>query len=105
MSYIIVSKPKVFLIPHPPDYYYPYSCPRSELCCFEGLSQLDSIEIVDKPELADFYLLNYVPHVGQDKYNKDFVKPFLDPSKLIVYDMQDENESYLANEGEYFSLL
>jgi len=101
MSDLIPTKTKIFIIPHPPDYYYPYSCPRSELCNFEGLSELEDVELVDKVELANFYLLNYVPHVGQDKYNKSFIQPYLDPTKLIVYDMQDENESYLVGENEY----
>ena len=101
MNEIIPTKLKIFIIPHPPDYYFPYSCPRSELSCFQGISQLNDIEITDNPELAHFYLLNYVPHIGQDKYNKSFIQPYLDPTKLIVYDNQDENESYLVNENEY----
>ena len=99
MNEIIPTKLKVFIIPYPPDYYYPYSCPRTTLFCKQGLEKI--AELVEDPMVADFYLLNYVPHVGQDKYNKTFIKPYLDKNKLIVYDMQDENESYLANEDEY----
>ncbi len=101
MSELIPTTTKIFIIPHPPDYYYPYSCPRTELACLEGLSQLEDIQIVDKPEHANFYLLNYVPHMGKDKYNKSFIQPYLNPSRLICYDMQDENESYLVDGNEY----
>lgn len=87
---------KVYIIPHPHNFFIHYSCPRGEKIVLDGLKELSEVELVYNPEEADIILLDYVPHVGRDKYNREFIDKF-DASKLVVIDWQDEVENNLVD--------
>lgn len=85
---------KLFIIPHPPNFNYIFSCPRTKQIIKEGFSQLPQVEFVDNEKAADYNLLYYVPHTcNTDKYSTEFIKQY-DWSKTIVIDNSDENNTY-----------
>lgn len=87
----------IFIIPHPKNFYYPYSCPRTEMSCLEALSKMDNINLVNKEDLSDFNILFYVPHTNKDdKYNTEFINKY-NLKKTIVIDNSDEYNKFYTD--------
>lgn len=95
---------KIYIIPHPPapHYNFLYTCPRGEKLVLEGLRQIPEVELVNTPEEADYYLLDYVPHANGEKWNRANTEKF-EGNKLIVVDWTDEwNRSLAYDWFHYF---
>jgi len=104
---LIPVKLKVFIIPFPPGdaFNYLYHCPRGHKIVMDGLEDCEflaeNVQVVDTKNEADIYLLTYVPHWSNEKYNKSFISSYLG-KKLVVIDWQDESgpDNYLVKSEE-----
>lgn len=86
---------KLYVIPFPKDFNYLYSCPRSIQMAKEGLEADPDVQFVDKPEDADYFLLNYVPHSSREnKWDYSGIRHY-DFKRTIVLDFVDEYDRLL----------
>lgn len=87
---------KFFIIPHPTENFNPlYTCPRGEAIVLQGLRANPKVELVNKPDDADYYILDYVPHADGDKWATRDIEKYYDKNKLVVIDWCDENNKYI----------
>jgi hypothetical protein len=88
---------KIFIIPHPALHFNPlYTCPRGEAIVLQGLRVNPEVELVNKPEDADYYILDYVPHDEGEKWATRYLEKYFDKDKLIIIDWVDEHDKYLV---------
>lgn len=83
---------KIFLIPHPANFNVLYSCPRGEHIVIQGLIE-NNIELVNSYEDADFAILDYVPHDGENKFVYGYIDQYAD--KLVCIDWMDEPDKFI----------
>lgn len=89
-------KTKIYIIPHPEKNFNPlYTCPRGEAIVLQGLRANPEVELVDDPDKVDYYILDYVPHAGGEKWNTRDIEGYYG-DKLIVIDWVDEHDKYLV---------
>lgn len=90
-------KTKIHIIPHPEKNFNPfYTCPRGEAIVVQGLRANPEVELVEDPDDADYYILDYVPHANGEKWNTDDIQDYYG-RKLIVIDWVDEHNKYLVD--------
>ena len=95
----MMKKLKVYIIPHPTEgFNYYWTCPRGEYIVESGLSQLENVQLVNHPNLADIFILDYVPHNKGIK-TTELIDQY-NTKKLVVIDWIDEPDQYLCN--KYF---
>jgi len=88
---------KLFFIPLPKNANPIYTCPRTRHMIRQGLAKIPEVEIVENKTSADFYVLDYVPHDGELKYNKDCLIDY-DFKPLIVIDNSDEHDVFYTDD-------
>jgi hypothetical protein len=83
---------KLFIIPYPENFNTLYHCPRGHEIVLKGLQE-NGVDLVDSYDEADFAILDYVPHDGDNKWTYDYITQY--ERKLVCVDWIDEPDRYI----------
>jgi hypothetical protein len=83
---------KIFIVPYPKNFNTLYHCPRGHEIVLKGLQE-NRVELVSSYDEADFAILDYVPHNGNEKFTYDYIKQY--ESKLVCIDWIDEPDLFI----------